>query len=164
MPRVRLRIWWLMAAAAVVAFLMSLPAGAIIASSIFVIPAILILLPVAVAPSGRRFEVLYWAMALHPAMLLGWVAFWRFLVIRRSLGPTDHGWFLMVTLDAPYAMLFFSGIYMPIPITFAFFWAVLSRFESRPLVKPHVVLSLAWLTIWIVLSGDLFRINDWFFD
>jgi hypothetical protein len=69
-PRMQIELRWLMVGVAVAAIRLSLPVGVLPLLLVAAIPTILITLPAAVAPRGRRVEAACWAIAIHPLVLL----------------------------------------------------------------------------------------------
>lgn len=164
MIRVQYRIRWLMAAVAVVAVLLSLPAPVLV---LLVLPAVIvaamILVPSALAPCGRRIEAACWAMALHPLAFLAWLAAWRFVLDPRTLYPRDGGWYFTMTLQAPYFLALVSRWYLPALLTIATPLGLNHR-AWRRLVIPLLTMVVVWSTTWAVLNWDPFQMWYWFWD
>jgi hypothetical protein len=160
MTRIKFQLRWLMGAVATVAILLSLPAAASFLIMLVLLPAVLILVPAALAPPERRVEVAYWAMALHPLLFLAWLSAWRFLVNPGQIHPEDYAWPHSLIV-VPYALLLLSRFYLPI---MGGLGAVLSanRFSGRSLARPLLVLPVVWLTTLFVLGRDPFAILYWF--
>ncbi len=71
MPHAKFKLWWLMVAVLIVSILLSVPIAAVEFFTFYMtILSVLILVRAAVALSGRRIEAAYWAMAIHPRLVL----------------------------------------------------------------------------------------------
>ncbi len=149
-----------MIAVLISAILLSLPIGMLefLAISATIV-AIMILIPMGLAPPGRRFEAAYWAMALHPLAFLIWLWAWRLPGYRPSLGPT----YVDPFLEWPRVLAFLSRFYHP--IAGALGWLLAEyRFQERSVVKPLAVLPIVWLTTIGVLESDPFELRSWVLD
>jgi hypothetical protein len=156
---VRFHIWSLMVVVAGVACLLSLPSPIVQLVLLVSIPVVLILGPAWVAPHGRRVEVAFWALALHPLLLLAWLS-----VLRRPghcppLYPSDND----ALLEWPFFVAWLSRFYQP---AFAALGgvAVAIWFPQRSVSKPLVALPIAWLTTVVVLAWDPFKLWIWAWD
>jgi hypothetical protein len=163
MPRVQLQIRWLMAGVAALAVLLSLPTPV---PQLLLLPgtvAALILVPTALAPRGRRVEVAYWAMALHPLVFLAWLALWRCLVDARQLYPMHRGWYFTVTLELPYFLAFLTRWYLLALLAIAGIVAA-PRPTGRALAIPLMLMIVVWFSTALVVEWDPFEVGDWFWD
>jgi len=164
MVHVQFQLRWLMVAIAVLAIILSMSAGTTeFLVFFFTILVLIILVPAAIAPSGRRIETAYWAMALHPLLLLVWIAAWRLPGRRAQLYPHDKDLLHALQLTIPYFVAYLSRFYLPI---FGFIgWASAKRwFPRRSLSEPLMFLPITWITTLVVLIWDPFELQDWFWD
>jgi hypothetical protein len=158
LPRMQVPIWWLMAAVAVLAILLSLPSAA---SLLSVVIAALVLLPTALAPRGHRVEVAYWAMALHPLVLLAWLGACRFLLDPRPLRSIEGGWYVALTLEVPYALALLSHYYLWVLFAVGGIVGAVAGLSERTFVRPLLALLAIWLTTRIVVWSDPFEMSNW---
>jgi hypothetical protein len=166
LERVRFTIGQLMIAVAAIAFLLVWrDLGAALA---LVGLGLIVIIPTAIAPPGRRLEVASWASSLQPAVVLfylyaTWVTAWIVLghCPRSSL---DDPKFISPVVDVPFAMFAFSMLFgFPICACTGFFLAaVCCARRSKPL--PLVALPFAWLAGYIALMLDPLRVLDWYMD
>jgi hypothetical protein len=153
-----------MATVAVVAIFLTLPSPVLLLCLVVgLVAGVFVLLPAALAPRGRRVEVAYWAMALHPLIFLAWLSIWRFLLDPRQLLPADGGWYFTLTLEIPYLLAWLSYYYLWL------FFAVgavvgFIRLTERIVLRPLLILLAVWLMTLIVLSCDPWGMRDWFWD
>jgi hypothetical protein len=157
------QIRWFMAAVAILAVLLSEPFVALFFLILSGIVAAMILVPTAMAPRRRRVEVAYWATALHPLLLLGWLAVWRFILDPRPLGYRDSGWYFNLTLQIPWFLAWLSRCYL---LAFFAVGAALAntRFAGRAIAVPMWTLLASWLLTWAILEWDPFAMSRWFWD
>ncbi len=149
--RVQFQIRWLMASVAALAVLLALPTPILTLLLLPAIVAALILLPTALAPRGRRIEVAFWAMALHPLVFLAWLAAWRFLLDPRTLYPRDSGWYFTFILETPYFLAFVSRWYLMAFLAIGGPIAAI-RFAGRPLGIPLVMMIVVWFSTGAVMA------------
>jgi len=156
--RMRITIRSMMVAVVVVACVLSMPGhGQFVAIVAMVssILAILILCPAWLAPPGRRVEAAFWAPALHPLLILGWLL---------ALRPPGHCPPLYQYDERPilswlFLLAWLSRYYMPVGWVVGAFW-----FPRRSVFKPLVALPVAWLTTMVVLAWDPFELQPWVWD
>ncbi len=149
-----------MVVVAIVAILLSVPIAAVECFAFYMpILLVLILVPAAVAPSGRRIEAGYWAMAIHPLLLLVGLAAWRAFWPQSLLYPKDRTLFN----TTPYFMAYLSRFYLPI---FAILGLALAAYRSsrRSVFISLLVLPITWITTLIVLTWNPFDLFDLFWD
>ena len=171
MYRVQFRIRSVIVGIAIVAVLLSVPvriwliiaalAWYLLLFGIFL--AALVVVPALIAPRERRIEAGYWALALHPLLLLLWLSVWRPYSYPDGISPYDRSPLTTILLTAPYAMAYFSRFYMPV---LGALGCALSayRFRQRSITMALSVLLVAWIATFIIVNWDPFDIRMWFWD
>ncbi len=129
---------------------------------------LVILIPAAIAPPGRRLEAASWACSLQPVVMLfylyaTWVTAWIVLghCPRPSLDDPKH---IGPVVEVPYVMFVFSFLYGWVICLCAglLLTAVCCARRSDP--RPLLALPFAWLAGYVVLVLDPLRVLDWFLD
>ena len=166
LPRVRFTIGRLMVAVAVIAGLLAwLDVRAAIA---LVGLGLVVIIPAAIAPPGRRLEAASWASSLQPAVVLfylyaTWATAWCVLG-HRPRPSLDDPKFISPVVDVPYVMFAFSLFFgwMICACTGLLLSAVcLAR---RRNIRPLLALPFAWLAGYLALVWDPLGVLYWWFD
>ncbi len=166
LERVRFTIGQLMIAVASIAFLLVWrDLGAALA---LVGLGLVVIVPTAIAPPGRRLEAASWASSLQPAVVVvylhaTWVIAWC------VLGHCPRPWLddpkrISLVVEVPYVMFAFSIIYgwVICACTGFLLTAVCCARRSNP--RPFMALPFAWLAGYIALTWDPLGVLDWYMD
>jgi hypothetical protein len=164
--RVRFTIGQLMIAVAAIAFLLvwrDLRVAFALAGL-----GLVVIIPAAIAPPGRRLEAASWASSLQPAVVLfylyaTWATAW--CVLGHCPRPSlDDPKYISPVVEVPYVMFAFSIFYgwLICAGTGLLLTAVCSARRSNP--RPLVALPFAWLLGYIALMFDPLGVLYWYMD
>ena len=161
--RFRFEIRGLMIAVAGVALILAMPRpmfeGVKALLVVAAVPAVVILTATALAPRGRRSVVASWATVLHPLGILIWLESWRLTWFRQLPIPPGDSLLLSVTLEIPYVVAFLSVVYLLVMFLIGLI-AVFGAFRLDWLLQA-VAIPVVWVTTWMTLDADPFRLKDW---
>jgi hypothetical protein len=166
MPRVRFTIGRLMTAVAAIAVPLAwLDARAALA---LIGLGLVVIVPAAIAPPGRRLEAASWASLLQPAVVLlylyaTWATAW--CVLGHCPRPSlDDPKYISSVVEVPYVMFAFSILrgWMICACTGLLLAAVCYARQSN--IRPLLALPVAWLVGYLALRWDplgvLYRYMD----
>jgi hypothetical protein len=164
--RVRFTIGQLMTAVAAIAFLLVWRDLRVAAALVGL--GLVVIIPAAIAPPGRRLEAASWASSLQPAVVLfylyaTWVTAW--CVLGHCPRPSlDDPKYISPVVEAPYVMFAFSLFYgwVICACTGLLLTAVCCARRSNP--RPLVVLPFAWLAGYVALMFDPLGVLYWYMD
>jgi hypothetical protein len=164
--RVRFTIGQLMIVVAVVAFLLVWRDVRVAFALVGL--ALVVIIPAAIAPSGRRLEVASWASSLQPAVLVSymyatWLTAW--CVLGHCPRPSlDDPKSISPVVEVPYVMFGFSIFYgwMICACSGLVLSVVCAVRRSNP--RPLLALPFAWVAGYIALISDPFGVLYWYMD
>jgi hypothetical protein len=128
---------------------------------------LVVIIPAAIAPSGRRIEIASWASALQPAIILlylyaTWITAWCALG-HRPRPSLDDPKFISPIVEVPYVMFAFSLFFgWLICACTGLLLAVICC--ARRSTSPLVAVLLAWLAGYLALMWDPLDVLYWYMD
>jgi hypothetical protein len=130
--------------------------------------ALVVVIPVAIAPFERRLEAASWASSLQPAIVLlylytTWATAW--CVLGHCPRPSlDDPKYISPIVEVPYVMFAFSLLYgwMICACTGLLLAAIC--FARRSTIRPLAVLPFAWLVGYLALMWDPLGVLYWYVD
>ncbi len=166
LPRVQFTIGRLMVAVAVIAVLLAwLDVRAAFA---LVGLGLVVLIPAAIAPPGRRLEVASWASSLQPAVVLSylyatWATAWCMLghCPRPSL---DDPKFISPVVDVPYVMFAYSLFFGWLICGGTGLLLSAAYYGLRSDIRRLLALPFAWLAGFFALIWDPLGVFYWYMD
>ena len=166
LQRVRFTIGRLMIAVAAIAFLLVWRDLRVAVALVGL--GLVVIIPAAIAPSGRRLEAASWASSLQPVVVLfslyaTWFTAW--CVLGHCPRPSlDDPKSISSVVDVPYVMFAFSLLrgWVNCACTGFLLAAVCCARQSNP--RPLVVLPFAWLAGYTALMLDPLWVFFWYMD
>jgi hypothetical protein len=169
LTRVQFRIRWLMVAVAISAVLLFLLTRIHVLVVVAVTGmALVVVIPAALAPRGRRLEVAGWAASFQPFMVLvylyaTWITAWCVLG-HRPRPSLDDPKSISPIVDVPRA-LFYCSLEFGAPISLVTGLILAGAcYARRSAVSPLLILPFAWLAAYAVLVWDPLRVAFWYMD
>jgi hypothetical protein len=172
--KAKYQLWQIMLAIAVLAGLFAV-FGVTLGAAIGIVIGVIVL-PILLAPAGRRLRAAGWVFYLYPLLVLSslyatWFTAWCVLG-HQPRSYLDDPTSISPAVDVPYIAthLLMGGLWFLLPLAIPFLLAHLGQIVSQRAVGPwkRAARMLAPLLVWpatfVILRFDLFGVLDWFMD
>src|SRR4051812_34208319 len=130
--------------------------------------ALVVIIPTALAPLGRRLDVAGWTASLQPFMVLvylyaTWITAW-YVLGHRPRYWVDDPKYISPVVDVARSLVYCALLFgAPISLVTGLTLAG-ACYAWRAAVAPLLILPFAWIAAYVILRWDPHRVALWYMD